>query len=133
MQGVWGGTRVWIPVESYDDSTREGRTTATPLGPPDNWGAQDVKNEFSDEGRQTTVPGEGMPGGVRDTSGDAGALCAPARPRRRGYTGGGKPPPYHGASGATFRSPGRRSTGATWRPEGCTGGTVVGGVFPPPV
>ena len=45
------------------------------------------------ERRQETVPGGGMPGGVSNTSGDAGALCAPARPRRRGYTGGGQPPP----------------------------------------
>ena len=34
-----------------------------------------------------------MPGGVGNTSGDAGALFAPARPRHRGDTGGGKPPP----------------------------------------
>ena len=47
-------------------------------------GAQDIQNEFP-EGRQTTVPGGGMPGGVRDTSGDAGALRAPARPRHRGH------------------------------------------------
>ena len=44
-------------------------------------------------GRQETVPGGGMPGGVIDTSGDAGALCAPSRPQHRGYTGGGQPPP----------------------------------------
>ena len=31
--------------------------------PPDDWGAQDVKNEFP-KGKQTTVPGGGMPGGV---------------------------------------------------------------------
>ena len=76
-----------------DDSTWEGRTTATPLAPPDDWGAQVVQNEFSGKGRQATVPGGGMPGGVSDTSGDAGALRAPARPRHRGYTGGGQPPP----------------------------------------
>ena len=38
------------------------------------------------------MPGGGMPGGVSDTSGDAGALRAPARPRHRGYTGGGQHP-----------------------------------------
>ena len=92
MRQVWGGTRGWIPVKSHDDSTREGRTTAAPLGPPDDWGDQDIQNEFL-EGRQTTVPGGGMPGGVRDTSGDAGALRAPARPRHRGRIGVGQPPP----------------------------------------
>ena len=39
------------------------------------------------------MPGGGKPGGVGITSGDAGAICAPACPRHRGDTGGGKPPP----------------------------------------
>ena len=39
------------------------------------------------------MPGVGMHGGVSNTSGDAGALFAPARPRHRGYTGVGQPPP----------------------------------------
>ena len=43
VQGVWGGTRGWIHVESHDDSTWEGRTTATPLGFPDDWGDQVVQ------------------------------------------------------------------------------------------
>ena len=77
----------------FDESTWEGRNTETPLGPPDSWGSQVIQNEFSCKGRQATVPGGGMPGGVSDTSGDAGALCAPARPRHRGYTGGGQPLP----------------------------------------
>ena len=34
-----------------------------------------------------------MPGGVGDTSGNAGALCAPERPRHRGDAVGGQPPP----------------------------------------
>ena len=34
-----------------------------------------------------------MPGGVGNTSGDAGALFAPARSQHRGDTGVGKPPP----------------------------------------
>ena len=62
-RGVWGRTRGWIPVESLDDSTREGRTTAEPLPPPDDWGAQDIQNEFP-KGKQTAVLGGGMPGGV---------------------------------------------------------------------
>ena len=33
------------------------------LAPPDDWGAQDIQNEFP-KGKQTTVPGGGMPGGV---------------------------------------------------------------------
>ena len=40
VQGVWDGNRGWIHVESHDDSTWEGRNTATPLGPPDGWGAR---------------------------------------------------------------------------------------------
>ena len=48
---------------------------------------------FSREGQQATVPVGGMPGGVSNTRGDAGALCAPARPRYLGYPGGGQPPP----------------------------------------
>ena len=63
VRGVWGRTRGWIPAESLDEVTQVGRTTAAPLGPPDDWGAQDIQNEFP-EGRQTTVPGGGMPGGV---------------------------------------------------------------------
>ena len=42
VQGVWGGNRGWFHVESFDDLTWEGRNTAAPLGPPDEWGAQDV-------------------------------------------------------------------------------------------
>ena len=45
VRGVWGGTRGWIPVESHDDLTREGHTTATPMGPPDDWGSQDVRTD----------------------------------------------------------------------------------------
>ena len=40
--GVWDGNRGWIHVKSHDDSTWEGRNTAAPLGPPDEWGAQVV-------------------------------------------------------------------------------------------
>ena len=32
MRGVWGGNRGWVPVESLDDSTREGRTMAARSG-----------------------------------------------------------------------------------------------------
>ena len=63
VRGVWGGNCGWIPVESHDDSTWEGRTMAAPLGPPDDWGAQDIQNEFP-KGKQTAVPVGGMPGGV---------------------------------------------------------------------
>ena len=42
VQGVWGGNRGWFHVKSFDDSTWEGHNTAAPLGPPDDWGAQDV-------------------------------------------------------------------------------------------
>ena len=114
MRGVWGGTRGWIHVESPDDSTWEGRTTATPLGPTDDWGAQDVQNEFPDEGRQTAVPCGWMPGGVRDTSGNAGALRAPARPRHRGNIGGGQPPPTK----VPPVRPAGLQEGAQWVPPG---------------
>ena len=39
------------------------------------------------------MPGGEMPRGVGNTSGDAGALCAPARPQHRGDAGGGQPLP----------------------------------------
>ena len=39
VRGVRGGNRVRIPVESLDDSTRDGRTTAAPLAPPRQLGA----------------------------------------------------------------------------------------------
>ena len=42
VRGVWDGNCGWVHVESFDDSTWEGRNTAAPLGPPDKWGAQDV-------------------------------------------------------------------------------------------
>ena len=42
VQGVWGGNRGWIHVESSDDSAWEGRSTTTPLGPSDGQGDQDV-------------------------------------------------------------------------------------------
>ena len=42
LRGVWDSNRGWIHVESYDDSTWEGRNTTAPLGPPDEWGAQVV-------------------------------------------------------------------------------------------
>ena len=32
----------WFHIESFDESTWEGRNTAAPLGPLDKWGAQDV-------------------------------------------------------------------------------------------
>ena len=56
------------------------------------------------------MPGGEMPGGVGNTSGNAGALCAPTRPQHRGDTGGGQPPPTTVPPGATSRSPGRRKT-----------------------
>ena len=42
VQGVWGGNRGWIHVKSYDDLAWEGRSTMTPLGPPDGRGSQDI-------------------------------------------------------------------------------------------
>ena len=38
------------------------------------------------------MPSGEMPGGLGNTSGDAGALCAPERPQHSGDTGGGQPP-----------------------------------------
>ena len=62
MRGVWGRTCGWIHVKSHDDSTWEGRTTETPLGPPDNWGAQVVLNEFPAKDSRQRCPVEGCPG-----------------------------------------------------------------------
>ena len=39
------------------------------------------------------MPSGEMPGVVGNTSGNAGELCAPARLRHRGDTGGGQPTP----------------------------------------
>ena len=55
-----------------------------------------------------------MPGGVGDTNGDAGVLCAPARPRHCGDAGGGQPLP-------TTVPPVRHlglQEGAQWAPPG---------------
>ena len=90
---MWDGNRGWVRFKSHDDLTWEGRNTAAPLGPPDEWGAQDVYNALPCKRRQETMPGGGMPGGVGNTSGDTGELCAPAHPRHRGDTGLGQPPP----------------------------------------
>ena len=81
--------------------------------PPDDWGAQDIQDRLP-EGNLTTVPGGGMPGGVCDTSGDTGALCAPARPRHRGDFGGGQPPL---TTVPPVRPPGPQA-GAQWAPPG---------------
>ena len=81
--------------------------------PPDDWGAQDIRNEFP-KGKKSAVPGGGMPGGVCDTSGDAGALRAPARPQHRGDFGGGQPPP---TTVPLVRPPGIQE-GAQWVPPG---------------
>ena len=42
VQEVWDGNRGWVHVESLHDSTWEGRNTAASLGPPNEWGTQDV-------------------------------------------------------------------------------------------
>ena len=55
-----------------------------------------------------------MPGDVCNTSGDAGALRAPAHPRHRGDPGGGQPPP---TTVPLVRPPGPKA-GAQWAPPG---------------
>ena len=55
-----------------------------------------------------------MPGGVSDTNVDAGALCAPARPRHRGHLGGEQPPP---TTVPPVRPAGLQE-GAQWAPPG---------------
>ena len=60
------------------------------------------------------MPGGEMPGGVGNTSGNAGALCAPARPQHRGDTGGGQPPP---TTVPPVRPLGLQE-GAQWAPPG---------------
>ena len=100
-------------MSTTDDPTWEGRNTAAPLGPPDDWGAQDIP-ESGPEGKPAAVPSRGVPGSGGDTSGDAGALHAPARPRHRGDPGGGQPPP---TTVPPMRPPGPKA-GAKWAAPG---------------
>ena len=69
---------------------------------------------FLTKGGRRQCPVDGCPGGVRDTSGDAGTLRAPARPRYRGHIGGGQPPP---TTVPPVRPAGLQE-GAQWAPPG---------------
>ena len=82
-----------IPGESPDESTWEGGGDATELENPGRWGqTTDFPNGIPGEGRPAELPGEGMHGPSGDKDRDVGALPAPACPRQRGHSGGGKPP-----------------------------------------
>ena len=71
--------RGWIHVESYNDSTWKSRGTAAAVDPPGGRGAQDIQDVIPREGGTEAVSGNRVPGGFRDTDGDAGALHEPAR------------------------------------------------------
>ena len=74
-------------------------------------GVQDV---LPNEGGDVAVSSVGVPRGTSDKDGDAGALCAPARPRHRGDAGGGQPfPPT-----VSPVLPSGPQEGAQWAPSG---------------
>ena len=96
MWGVWGVSCGRIHVDSSDDSTWKSISMTATVDPPGGWGAQDIQDVLPSEGGTEVVSSGGVPGGVSDTDGDAGALRAPAHKRQRGDAGGGQPPPSHG-------------------------------------
>ena len=63
------------------------------MDPPDGRGGQDVQDVFPDEGGTAAMSSGGVPGGSSNNDVNVGALRAPARPRHRGYAGGGQHPP----------------------------------------
>ena len=94
MQGVRIVDGGIIPDDSSDDSTQEGGGETAAMEKPGHGDrATDFPNDFPGEMRPVELPGGGMtgPSGVKD--GNVGAIPAPARPRHRGHSGGGKIPP----------------------------------------
>ena len=63
------------------------------MGPPDGRKGQDVQDVLPKEGGTAAMSRGGVPGVSSNKDGNAGALCAPSRPRHRGDAGGGKAPP----------------------------------------
>ena len=91
MRGDAGG---WIPVDSSDDSTREGGVDTAAI---DHTGRGEWPPELPDvlsgKGGTAEMPRGGVPGGNSDENSDAGVLRAPACPRHRGDAVGRKLPP----------------------------------------
>ena len=114
MQGVRGGTRGRIHVESSNDSTWKSSGTMAAVDPPIGRGAQDIQDVIPGKGWTEAVSGNRVPGGSSDTDGDAGALPALERTRHRGDAGGGQTPP---PTMSPVRLTGIQE-GAQWAPPG---------------
>ena len=89
MRQVWGDVGGWFPVESSDDSTREGgremaekEHTGRGEWPPK------LTDVFPGEGRTAEMPRGGVPVESGDEDENAGALLAPACPQHCSDSGG---------------------------------------------
>ena len=80
---MWGGPRGRFHVKSSDDSTWESSGTAANVDPPGRQGAKDIQDVLPSEGGTKAVSSSRVPGDVRDTDGDAGALRAPSRTQHK--------------------------------------------------
>ena len=63
--------------------------------------AADISHGLPGKGRPAELPGGGMFRTSGDEDGDAGPFPILSCPRHRGHSGGGNPPPTHGAPGVT--------------------------------
>ena len=83
-----------LPVESSDDSTREGgRETAPVYHTGHREDVPELLDVLSGKGGTANMPCGGVPEESGDKDGNAGALRAPACPRHRGDSVGRKLPP----------------------------------------
>ena len=105
------GTLIAAGSMSSHMMTRHGKaaTRRHLWDPQTNGGPRLYKIIFPTKDGRRRCPVEGCPGVSASTS-CTGTSTTPWLYWRRANS------PYHGAPGATFRSPGRRLTGATWRP-----------------
>ena len=88
------GIPVIIPVNSYDDSTREGGGYTAAMehtGRGDR--TPDLQDVLPGEGRTAEISSGGVSGQSGGEGGNAGALCAPACPQHRGDSLDRKLPP----------------------------------------
>ena len=83
-----------LPVDSSDDSTREGGgATATVDHPSRGKGPPGIPDVLSGKGGTADILCGRVPGESGDEDGNVGALHAPACPQHRGDVGGRKLPP----------------------------------------
>ena len=95
MQGGYGG-RIYGDLPD-DSAWAGGRGTAELENPGHRGRVTDISNGLPGQGRPPELTGGGMSGPSGDEDGDkdsnAGTLPLQARPRHRGHSGEGKPPP----------------------------------------